>query len=147
MFSFFADKLTQSDAVTICDELARFLVREKIPASEFAVSHERLLPAVLKHLGYDDYVTTVEQTFAIFEQTVHWAYQHSENLQEKISYWAEKKRAAAEQKEREIMEHGYYLSDDIHYSYTAEHKEFLSQLNNYMTDQIYLDRQKWKKPR
>ena len=135
MFSFFADKLTQSDAVTICDELARFLVRDKIPASEFAVSHERLLPAVLKHLGYDDYVMTVEQAFAIFEQTVHWAYQHSENLQEKISYWAEKKRAAA------------LSQDNNFYSPNAEHREFLDNLNAYLKDQIYLDRQKWKKPR
>ena len=135
MFSFFADKLTQSDAVTICDELARFLVRDKIPASEFAVSHERLLPAVVKHLGYDDYVMTVEQAFAIFEQTVHWAYQHSENLQEKISYWAEKKRAAT------------LIQDNNFYSPNAEHREFLDNLNAYLKDQIYLDRQKWKKPR
>ena len=145
MFSFFADKLTQSDAVTICDELARFLVRDKIPASEFAVSHERLLPAVLKHLGYDDYVMTVEQAFAIFEQTVHWAYQHSENLQEKLSYWAEKKRAAAEEKKEN--DHLDFLPILGTVRYSPEHKEFLRQLENYKRDQFYLDRQKWKKPR
>jgi hypothetical protein len=103
MFGFFAEKLTQSDAVIICDELALFLVRKKIPASEFAVSHERLLPNAIKSLGYDDYVMTAEQTLALLEQTLHWAYQHSENLQEKMSYWAEKKRTAAEKKKRMII--------------------------------------------
>jgi len=145
MFGFFAEKLTQSDAVIICDELALFLVRKKIRASEFMVSHKRLLLNAVKNLGYDDYVMTVEQASALVDQTLHWAYQHSENLQEKLSYWAEKKRAAAEEKKEN--DHLDFLPVLGQYRYSPEHKEFLRQLENYKRDQFYLDRQKWKKPR